>query len=363
MGSTALVFRLIHDDNCPLYQTGDTFQLSGNAVLLKFENEKTFVSTAVVRFPGTKKSCRTLIGDLTNILILYENIDQIPPLEVTCSGCTGSARVEYKREKVIQSSKLEKMPHRKLDIISHLLRKYPIFRSLDDDDIEEILPLLRLKKIPKGSTIITYGDPARNLFIIVSGVADAYDGSGLHLSSMRKGDVFGEMSLVSGNAVSATVKATEAVSVVFISGQDFKHVFDKYPSVQTYLIRVLSKRLIHSNVVRAEEISSGMSGQLSELPVAELLQSLNIAQKTGVLNLTFSQGTADLFLRDGNLIKAVFNGRQGEEAIYAALKEKEGRFIFNAGLPDDLKDTPIIGSMMKILLDTSRIIDEENMGE
>ena len=78
MNSSELTFSLIKGSKCPFYEIGDEFKLSGNAILLEFEGENTFISTAIVRLPSSKESCRTLIGDLTNLLIRYENIDKIP---------------------------------------------------------------------------------------------------------------------------------------------------------------------------------------------------------------------------------------------------------------------------------------------
>ena len=166
------------------------------------------------------------------------------------------------------------------------------------------------------------------------------------------------MSLISGDAVGATIKVAEPSSIAFIQQNDFNQIFNQFSSIQTYLTRMLAKRLARSNIMRAEQITSGMTGQLSELSVMELLQALNLSQKSGVLNLTLAAGSAELFLKEGNLVKARYNDMKDRDAIYAVVREKEGRFNFDPKLPDEFKDTPIIGSMMEILLDASRIIDE-----
>jgi CRP-like cAMP-binding protein len=362
MSSTELTFKLIKQSKCPSYEIGDECKLSGNALLLKLDGENTFISTAIVRFPNSKKSCRTLIGDLTKLLIQYENIDRIPTLEVDCSGCSGSARLQYKKDKdkVTYRATFEKSHSENIEIAASLLRNFSIFRYLDENDLRDIISLLKLKKYSPGAIIIKKGDPAQNFHIILSGAVDVLDENGVRLSTLRKGDVFGEMSLISGDAVGATIKVAQTSTIVFIEGQDFKEVLNKFSSVQNYLTRILAKRLAESNVIRAEEIASGMTGQLSDLSVFELLQALNLSQKTGVLTLTLSKGSAKLYLRQGNLIKAAFNNIEGRQAIYEALKEKEGRFKFNPSLPDELKNASIIGSMMEMLLDTSRLIDEEN---
>jgi len=185
------------------------------------------------------------------------------------------------------------------------------------------------------------------------------DEKGACLSTLAKGDVFGEMSLISGDPVGATIKVAQAAAIVLIAEYHFKELLNKYASVQTFLTRNLAKRLTESNVLRAEEIASGMTGKISELPALDLLQALNLSQKTGVLTLAFSDGSATLCLRDGNLISAAYKNLKGRQAICAALKETEGRFKFDPNLPPDQKNTPIMGPMMEILLDTSRMLDEQ----
>jgi CRP-like cAMP-binding protein len=362
MSSTELTFKLIKESDCPFYDVGDEVKLSGNALLLKLEDENTFISQAIVRFPGSKKSCRTLIGDLTKLLIQHENIDKIPPGEVDCSGCTGTARLQHTRQMPKSAAASEAPALDNLEIATTLLGNFSIFRSLDDYHLKDIISVLKLKKYPQGALVIKKGDPAKNLYIILSGAVDVLDENGSRLSTLRKGEVFGEMSLISGDAVGATIKVAEDASIVFIEGRDFKGVLSKFSSVQTYLTRILAKRLADSNVLRAEEIASGMTGRLSELSVIEVLQALNLSQKSGILMLTLADGIARLYLREGNLVHAVYNRRAGLQAVYAALKETEGRFKFDPTLPAEYHDASALGPMMEILLEMTRRIDEKMSG-
>lgn len=259
MSSTELTFKFIKESDCPFYEVGDEVKLSGNALLLRLEDENTFISQAIVRFPGSKKSCRTLIGDLTNLLIQYENIDKIPPDDVNCSGCTGSARLQNAKEAAISAAVSEEPALDNLEIATTLLGNFSIFRSLDDYNLKDIISVLKLKKYPRGAIVIKKGDPAKNLYIILSGAVDVLDDNGTRLSTLKKGEVFGEMSLISGDAVGATIKVAEDATIAFIEGRDFKGVLNKFSSVQTYLTRILAKRLADSNVLRAEEIASEIS--------------------------------------------------------------------------------------------------------
>ncbi|CAB1056924.1 hypothetical protein D1BOALGB6SA_1663 [Olavius sp. associated proteobacterium Delta 1] len=58
----------------------------------------------------------------------------------------------------------------------------------------------------------------------LSGTAEVLDDRGVCLSRLSKSDVFGEMSLISGNPVGATIKVAESATVVTIAGADFKEI-------------------------------------------------------------------------------------------------------------------------------------------
>jgi CRP-like cAMP-binding protein len=363
MGSTEISFKVVYAANCPFYNADDAFKLSGNALSLELDRENTFISTAIVRFPNHRTACRALIGDLINVLIQYKSIDKIPPVEMECSGCSGRIRLQMGDEnrfalKAVSGSAAERM-----DLIASLLSNFSIFESVDEFNLRTIVSLLKIKKYPKGSIVLKKGAPAQNFYIMLSGTVEVLDDRGACLSRLSKGDVFGEMSLISGDPVGATIKVAEPATILAIEGSDFRDILNKFPSVQMYLAKILTKRLAESNVQRSEEFTSGMSGDLSHISAAELLQALDLSQKTGMLALVLPRGSANLLLKSGHLIRAEYCDKTGKKAVYEILKEKEGRFNFSPNLPEDQLNAPKIGSLMEILLDTSRIIDEEACDE
>jgi CRP-like cAMP-binding protein len=359
MGSTEISFKVIHAANCPFYNADDEFKLSGNALSLELDRENTFISTAIVRFQNHRTACRALIGDLINVLIQYKNIDKIPPVEMECSGCSGRIRLQAGNENRFALKAVSDGASERMDLIASLLSNFSIFESVDEFNLRSIVSLLKIKKYPKGSIVLKKGAPAQNFYIMLSGTVEVLDDRGTCLSRLSKSDVFGEMSLISGDPVGATIKVAQPATILAIEESDFRDIMKKFPSVQMYLARILTKRLAESNVQRSEEITSGMSGDLSHISTAELLQALNLSQKTGTLALALPKGAAQLVLKSGHLIRAEYCDNAGKEAVYEVLKEKEGRFKFSPDIPEDQSNTPKIGSLMEMLLDTSRILDEE----
>jgi len=268
MSSNELVFKLIMENQCPLYECGDIFILAGNALRLKFEKESTFISTAIVRVPNHKEICHRLIADITNVLIHYGNLKNIPLMEMDCGGCDGSVRVKFEKDETRTPSILDDPSSKNIEIAASLLNNFSIFQSLDEDNRRQIISLLKIKKYPQDTVIIKKGDPAKNLYIILSGIVDVLNEFKERLSTLSKGDVFGEMSLISGHPVGADIKVVETATIVSIDEMNFKKVLNQFPSVQMYLARVLAKRLADSNIMRSDEIGliTGRRGS----PVAQL---------------------------------------------------------------------------------------------
>ncbi|MFZ0243060.1 MAG: DUF4388 domain-containing protein [Desulfobacterales bacterium] len=355
MRTSEVVFRVVEDDRCPCYGKGDEFKLSGNALLLELKQEKTFISTAIVTPPYERESCRTLIGDLTRILIEHESIDRIPETISACSGCSGHIKIKACLRHRPNGAKERA---RNLDAVAAILSNFSIFQALDHQNLREMVALLKLKRFARNEVILKKGDPAQNLYIILAGAVDVLDEEGVRLSALRKGDVFGEMSLISGEPVGATIKVVEPAKIIFINGKDFKQILNKFPSIQMYLARLLAQRLAKSNLAVAEEIASGMLGRLSEMPPAEIFQTLNLNQKTGRLSLMLPDGTARVAFRQGELVGAAYKKKSGKEAFFDLMLENEGRFKFHPELSEKEKSAPVLGTFMDMLLEGLRRMDE-----
>ncbi|GAB4333255.1 MAG: hypothetical protein Kow0089_01700 [Desulfobulbaceae bacterium] len=103
-----------------------------------------------------------------------------------------------------------------------------------------------------------------------------------------------------------------------------------------------------------------LSGQLSEIPPSELLQFFHMHQKTGKLVVDVPGGTGRVAFRDGAIIGARFLEYVDKEAIFALLREREGRFSFINGIPASLQEVEDIGDFMMLLMEGIKRLDEQN---
>ncbi len=358
MSFSEAIFKVVDVFGCPYYKKGDEFKISGNALLLEHNKGSKFISTAIIDLPSNRRECRILIAELTKILVEHERVDRIPDRIISCGECHSEIRLEHKKGASIALVEDIKQHSTDVTTIASLLSNFSIFRTLDEVSLRDFVSLLRLKKYTRNECIISKGEPGRNLYIILSGLVNVVDEDGISITKLRNGEVFGEMSLISGDPVGATIKVVDPTTVLFIRGQDFLKVLNRFPPLQMYFAKLLSRRLAKSNILISKEFSSGMTGTLAQMPPVELFQTLNYNLKTGILRLNLSKGPASVMFRGGAVVQAKYGRKRGKSAFFAMLSEKTGRFHFEPGLPEQELAMPELGMFMELLMEGLRRVDE-----
>lgn len=350
------VFVITEERYCPLYNVG----------------EEIYVDGGVMRLPAGKSTCLTLAQDVIRLVsedVAYERFlhGARKKNRFECSGCEGRIGFEYKQEKEYATVQMKMLAaaarKEKLKDIAQfagLLREIQIFQPLSDDDLLDLATLLKLEKCPWGFPILQKGDIGDHLYIILSGRVEVMDEDGVTLAEMGKGSVFGEMSLLSGETVTTTIMAAEPTELATLSKKNFRHMQVRFPDLQVFFYKLLVGRITAINRQRAEELSSGMVGQFSDIPPVELLQMINSNLKTGYLKIEVGTGKGQLLFNEGELVYAAYEGRENQEAFYAVLALREGRFKFVQGLsPQDMR-YGAIGGFMGMLMEGMKRLDDLN---
>lgn len=357
MSFPKILFHVTENNKCPLFSYGDTFSITGITIPMTNDKDNTLFSTVIVTSPLQKEKCKILCSDLTKILIQYERADKIPLCIITCSGCTGSLRLEHRRDDILNP--VEGDDCEELGALLPQLGRFAFFKNIEEKNVKNVAQFFKLGKYNPGDIVIRKGDPGGNFFIIVKGSVNVLNSAGLTISTLKQGDVFGEMSLICNDCVSATIQVCEPATILYIDRKNFLKILDQYPAIQLYFTRLMAKRLSKSNMIRAQDLSSGMNGNLAEIPAEALFQILNMNLKTGILTITeLPKGTARFSFRQGALIKAKYGTLSGEGAFYEILKESAGRFRFTPGIPAEDFETPEVGYFMKLLMEGMRRLDE-----
>ncbi|MGW8194358.1 MAG: DUF4388 domain-containing protein [Desulforhopalus sp.] len=349
------VFVVTEEDHCPLYNVREELSVSEGALTL----------------PAGKPTCLTLAKDVVEIASAdtsYEKYTQgtSQKAKFECGGCTGIIRFEYKKDRgfaTLQMKLLAAAERRdkvkEVGEIARLLRSIEVFSSLTKDDLIDLAALLELVDYPWQFPITLKGDPGNRLFILLSGKAEVTDDHGVILAELKTGEVFGEMSLLSGERVSNTILAADPCRVGVLNQKNFRHALNRFPALQILFYKLLAGRINKVNQQRAEELASGMVGQLSDISAVELCQMINANQKTGRLNIESDEIRAAILFYEGEIVDAKYNTLHGKEAFFKVFSIHNGRFKFIQGLTSKEKTLDVVGGFMGMLMEGMRRLDDQ----
>lgn len=104
-----------------------------------------------------------------------------------------------------------------LEIIQYLKENTILFREISDNLVEQLVPLSAIEKYTKGEKILEENALNNRIFFLMRGTIGIYKQGEHILKLQRKGDIFGEMSLISDKPTSAVVLAESDVNVFSIN--------------------------------------------------------------------------------------------------------------------------------------------------
>lgn len=348
------IFVITEENHCPLYNAGDEFSVEGLSLT----------------FPASKPTCLVLAKDVITITtedVAYEKFEKggTKKNRFECGGCTGIIRFEYKKDKEYATLQMKLLAaaerKSKISAVSQfagLLRSIDTFSALGEDDLLDLAALLTMKEFDYGFPIVQKGEPGENLFIILTGEVEVIDDEGVALNEMKAGDVFGEMSLLTGERVSATIMAAQPCQIATLNNKNFRHILQRFPALQVFFYKLMARRISDINVKRAEELGSGMAGHITDMPPVELCQMINYVQKSGTLTLEGEEFDGILKFYEGELIEAVCGILSGKEAFFKILTLRKGRFTFIQGLSAKDAKKEIIGGFMAIMMEGMQHLDD-----
>jgi CRP-like cAMP-binding protein len=141
-------------------------------------------------------------------------------------------------------------------LIKNLLQSSPLFVPFTKSQQGELLRRFEGHEIEPGVDIIREGERGQGLFLILSGEVDvishADSAKPVTLAHLRAGDMFGEMSLVTDQPTSATVRATGATTVLFLAREYVERLAEAVPEIQAYFEQMALNRA-RDNTLRADK--------------------------------------------------------------------------------------------------------------
>ncbi|MGB8353345.1 MAG: mechanosensitive ion channel family protein [Chthoniobacteraceae bacterium] len=155
------------------------------------------------------------------------------------------------------------------------LRNTELFRSLTDDERDHIAERLVNALFVKGEAITQQGAEAHWLYLMTEGEADVkvlIDGTSRQVATLKAGDYFGEMGLMTGEPRTATVVARTAVKCYRLSKEGFQEILRGRPEIADEISGTLAYRRMGLNAAREEANEEVMRDRMKATQKAFLLR-------------------------------------------------------------------------------------------
>jgi putative ABC transport system ATP-binding protein len=130
-------------------------------------------------------------------------------------------------------------------MLCEFLRKCPTFANQSPAVLSEMAEKMVREQHRAGGVVIRQGDEGDRFYVIGRGACDVVredGGQSRLLTTLRRGDFFGEVALLTGRPRNATVVAHEDTVLYWLGQADFKAVLDSSHSLKDQVLRVLFQR-------------------------------------------------------------------------------------------------------------------------
>lgn len=146
-------------------------------------------------------------------------------------------------------------------LLSTAMATHPLFRPFSPDERRSLMEMFKSKNFSEGDVLLAEGKKGTGLFILLYGameVSKDNDGDKIVLATLGPGDMFGEMSLLTGAPTSATVKAISDCFVLRLSKKKFDEIIMTHPQILELVAMVSDERAsINDALLGQESFSAG----------------------------------------------------------------------------------------------------------
>jgi small-conductance mechanosensitive channel/CRP-like cAMP-binding protein len=158
-----------------------------------------------------------------------------------------------------------------------LLSRVDLFAAFDAAALDGLARQAVVRVAPAGSVVVEQGEPGQSMFVVVEGDLRVHvpgaDGTLREAGYLRAGDFFGEMSLLTGQKRSATVRAIGDAVLYEIAKEHIATLLDAHPEIAAMLTRTVADHRLRDSIVTGQLPPQERAEQKRTM-VAELLRAM-----------------------------------------------------------------------------------------
>ena len=123
-----------------------------------------------------------------------------------------------------------------------LLKKVPIFDSLNRASLGEVAESSAIETYETGAKIATQGEEGTSFYLILDGSVEVRRSRRV-IAKLGRGDFFGEMAILDGQPRSADIVAIEKTNCLALSRSSFKTLIESNPALALGILQEVVRRL------------------------------------------------------------------------------------------------------------------------
>ncbi|MCU0695539.1 MAG: cyclic nucleotide-binding domain-containing protein [Myxococcaceae bacterium] len=128
-------------------------------------------------------------------------------------------------------------------LLLNLMRANPVLRALPESSRAALQAAFRVKRANDGEALVTEGSAATGVSMLLRGVCLVTHQSGERYPDLKEGDLFGEVSVLTGGPATATVTAMGEVLTLQVSAEAFTAIVLSDPAA-ALAVKTLAKQRV-----------------------------------------------------------------------------------------------------------------------
>jgi len=126
-------------------------------------------------------------------------------------------------------------------LLADVMATSALFRPFERAERKKLVELFKVREVQGGEVVIREGTPTDGLYLVMNGELTVNKGGGA-VATLREGDIFGEMSLLSKKPATATVDAKRRSNVLRLPRERFEELIVTYPQVLVLVSELADSR-------------------------------------------------------------------------------------------------------------------------
>jgi CRP-like cAMP-binding protein len=246
------------------------------------------------------------------------------------------------------------------------LRDAELFRNMPESVIRTIVLQAKTISFSAGNWVVRRGEAGDSLFVVKSGVVEVLspneEDDSPPLAYLGRGECLGELAILTDAPRHADVRVPERAELLVIEKDLFNDLMANHSGFGSQLSVILAHRLVKLlQNLPADSNNKELQGSLRYFDLATVIQTLITSSQSGNMTLqTKGQTVAELLFQSGNIFRAKYGHRSGNEAVHQLFQSQlDAEFLFTSSeKSDEDPDPSITVPAMALVLDSVRLQDE-----